>query len=368
MTGPKEAEVAAHMSFDSIRYAQLWEDSEILHHALAVRSSDRVLSISSAGCNVLSLLLRAPQALIAVDLNPVQNAILALKLAAIRNLSHQEMIELIGLSPSQRRADLLQRLKDPRWQQLAPLWPQHSAQIEEGLPSQGRLDRFLAAFARQHISPLPGVEGLRACFAKPMLEVQKKIAPIFKDKGFKDAFMLHFSQKMLEQGRDPAQFRYVSAENIAENFYARFLAALNEQSLYANPYMHFVLFGEPLSSSLGYDYARPENFAILKGLEDRVHIHTAALEQLLEHDDAKRIDKANLSNIFEYMSQENMNGILKGLSQRMPPGGRIAFWNLLVDRDLTPELNHLFKKVKLDPSIVDRVFFYKAFHVLERRD
>ena len=362
----KDSEVAAHMSFDIIRYAQLWEDSVILNRALDVKESDRVLSISSAGCNVLSLLLRRPESIVAVDLNPVQNGILALKLAAFQELSHQELVELIGLVPSNRRLALLDRLQDERWRAFTAYWPDHRQQIEKGLPTQGRLDQFLAHFAKQHFAHLPGIEGFRECFIALRLEQQKKLVPIFHDPAFKATFIHTFSQKMLENGRDPAQFRYVEQSNLGEYFYQRFLEALSDRPLYANPYMHFVLFGEPLDVRFGYDYARPESFAALHQLAGRVKIHTAAIEKLLEHPDCERIDKANLSNIFEYMSEENMNETLKQLAKRMPRGGRVAFWNLLVDRSLTSPLKPYFKQVDLGAGVVDRIWFYKAFHVLER--
>ena len=362
----KGSEVAAHMSFDIIRYAQLWEDSAILNRALEVKDSDRVLSISSAGCNVLSLLLRRPEVIIATDLNPVQNGILALKLAAIKELSHQDLVELVGIVPSTRRLELLDRLHDEQWLALTAFWPEHRQQIEKGLPTQGRLDQFLAHFAKEVIAKLPGIEGFRECFLSLRLDLQKKLVPMFHDPAFKAKFLHTFNQKMLENGRDPAQFRYVEQSNIGEYFYRRFIESFSERPLYANPYMYFCLFGEPIDFRLGYDYARPENFATLQQLAGRVKIHTAAIESLLDHPDCARVDKANLSNIFEYMSVENMNQILIQLSERMPRGGRVAFWNLLVDRTLTPPLEPYFKKVDLGPHTVDRMWFYKAFQVLER--
>jgi S-adenosylmethionine-diacylglycerol 3-amino-3-carboxypropyl transferase len=66
----KDSEIEAHMSFDVIRYSQVWEDSRRLCAALEIGPQDTVLSISSSGCNALALLLKGPQKLVACDLSP----------------------------------------------------------------------------------------------------------------------------------------------------------------------------------------------------------------------------------------------------------------------------------------------------------
>ena len=49
-------EAAARSDFSFIRYAQCWEDADILLEALDIGEGDVCLSIASAGDNSLSLL------------------------------------------------------------------------------------------------------------------------------------------------------------------------------------------------------------------------------------------------------------------------------------------------------------------------
>jgi len=70
--------------FTILRYAQCWEDADILVDGLDVQPGDTCLSIASAGDNTLSLLTRAPARVIAIDLNPTQIAALELRVAAYR--------------------------------------------------------------------------------------------------------------------------------------------------------------------------------------------------------------------------------------------------------------------------------------------
>jgi S-adenosylmethionine-diacylglycerol 3-amino-3-carboxypropyl transferase len=49
-------EIAGRAAFDLIRYAQVWEDADILVDALRPGAGDTVVSIASAGDNALALL------------------------------------------------------------------------------------------------------------------------------------------------------------------------------------------------------------------------------------------------------------------------------------------------------------------------
>ena len=53
------SEIAAKAAFDHIRYAQLWEDAEVLVDAIGPRPGGRLVSICSAGDNALAMLLCA---------------------------------------------------------------------------------------------------------------------------------------------------------------------------------------------------------------------------------------------------------------------------------------------------------------------
>ena len=75
----------------------------------------------------------------------------------------------------------------------------------------------------------------------------------------------------------------------------------------------------------------------------------------------------NLSDIFEYMSDENSAALMTMLITKMPPGGRIAFWNLYNDR-LPPKDNPnilFLQDLSQELHKEDRVLFYKAFYIIQ---
>src|SRR5947199_6424030 len=81
-------------------YNTCWEDPALDRVALDFQPDDRILVISSAGCNALDYLLAGAGEVNAVDVNPIQNALLELKKVCIEQLDWQSFFELFGKGQS----------------------------------------------------------------------------------------------------------------------------------------------------------------------------------------------------------------------------------------------------------------------------
>lgn len=81
---------------NNIVYNTCWEDPALDREALKFNSGDKVLMITSAGCNALDYLLAGAGEVHAVDVNPIQNALLELKKTAILNLGYEDFFSLFG--------------------------------------------------------------------------------------------------------------------------------------------------------------------------------------------------------------------------------------------------------------------------------
>lgn len=77
-------------------YNQCWEDPRLDRVALELTPQDRVLVITSAGCNALDYALAGAGHVHAVDLNPRQNSLLELKQAAAKSLDYEDFFSLFG--------------------------------------------------------------------------------------------------------------------------------------------------------------------------------------------------------------------------------------------------------------------------------
>ena len=75
-----------------------WEDPAIDMDCMKVGKEDKVLTISSAGCNALDYLVQGCEAVVAADLNEAQLACLELKLAGFKELEYDDFFKLWGES------------------------------------------------------------------------------------------------------------------------------------------------------------------------------------------------------------------------------------------------------------------------------
>ncbi len=78
-------------------YNTCWEDPRLDREALELTPTDSVMVITSAGCNALDYALAGAKSVHAVDVNPLQNALLELKLACAKALDHDRFFQLFGL-------------------------------------------------------------------------------------------------------------------------------------------------------------------------------------------------------------------------------------------------------------------------------
>ena len=90
----KETFIGKMIDKSTIIYNISWEDPRVERELVGLGPGDVILTISSAGCNVLDYLVTNPEHIVACDFNPSQLAILELKLASISCLEHAQFWEL----------------------------------------------------------------------------------------------------------------------------------------------------------------------------------------------------------------------------------------------------------------------------------
>ena len=110
-------------------YAFTWEDPRVDHRLLNIRSDDVVLCVTSAGDNVLDYLYQAgPRRIHAVDLNPNQNHLLELKVAAFQSLPYAQVWKMFGEGrlPAFRET-LITKLSPHMSSQACQYWLKHAS-------------------------------------------------------------------------------------------------------------------------------------------------------------------------------------------------------------------------------------------------
>ena len=61
------------IQFQKLLFTQNWEDPALDKQALAIKSGDKILTITSGGCNTLGFLIDDPETIYAIDINGSQN-------------------------------------------------------------------------------------------------------------------------------------------------------------------------------------------------------------------------------------------------------------------------------------------------------
>ena len=360
----------AALAHEMVRYAQVWEDCELLRRALAVGPDDDVLSIGSAGCNVLALLLDDPRSITALDLNPAQAALIELKLAAFATLAWEELVCLVGARDGYDRLELFERIRPHLSRRARRFWDQRRADLAIGVMHTGRLERYFEGFRRHHLPSLVPAAAIRALLGLDDRDAQRALfARHFDTPAFRAAFANYFGPETLaREGRDPSQFRYVADVDVTAMLWARFRYACTEIAARGNFYLEYFLTGEWRDLEAGPAYLRRDAFATLRARIDRVHIVTDEIGRHLDAVAPGRYSKANLSDLFEYLSPDESEALFVGLGEALRPGGLIAYWNLFVPRAPTGAAR---ARLRSYPAVAeelwreDRALFYRAFHIDE---
>ncbi|NJK81789.1 MAG: DUF3419 family protein [Chloroflexaceae bacterium] len=366
-------EVANRTTFDHIRYAQCWEDADILLDALDIQPGDTCLSIASAGDNTMALLSKSPGRVVAIDLSAAQLACLELRAAAYRALRHNELLELLGSTPSTQRPDLYRRCLPYLGPTARLFWEQHPHLIKQGIGSAGRFERYLALF-RRLVLPLTHTPGTlhRLLEQRTSAERDAFYTRHWDTARWRTLLRLFTSRQVLGAlGRDPAFFAYASGE-VGDHLMERLRYALTVQNPAENPYLQWIVTGRH-TTALPYAL-RPENFEAIRDNLHRLEWHRVSLEEYLSTTVSNSVQRFNLSNVFEYMARDTAQHLLQKLATVAQPGARLAYWNMLVPRTglgVAVQRGTELRRVRSLPGLsarlhaADKVFFYSRFIVEE---
>ena len=334
--------------FDLIRYANSWEDADVLCAALQPAPGKRMLAIASAGDNAFALLAGGAE-VVAADLSAAQLALVELKRAAIRRLNNDEVLGFLGVSEMRNRWSVYTSLGLPEHVRF------DREVIERGIIHAGRFENYFRIF-RKWVLPLVhsrrDVDKLLA--EKTREERERFYREHWNTWRWRSMFRIFFSRFVMGRtGRDPEFFRYVEG-SVAERIFKRAEYALTELAPHENPYLTFIFTGN-------YRDVLPRYLRELDAV--RANLDKLTLVQGSIEDAAQGMfDGYYLSDIFEYIDPATTSAIFGRLLEHANPKARFAYWNLLVPR-------HGTGVTRLDSEALfarDMAFFYSAF-VLEEK-
>ena len=353
-------------TFDRVRYANCWEDADILLEALAVKEGDRCLSIASAGDNSLALLANDPDVVVACDLNAGQLACVEIRLVAFAELSHWDLLAFLGFRDHDDRLDIYQALRSSLCPSTKLYFDQHQGHIANGLIHNGKFERYVRFF-RSWLLPLIHGRGTISELLEDKDEHARRA--FFRSRWntwrWRLVCKIFCSRPILGRvGRDPEFMRFVEG-SVADRILSRAEEGLTNVPTHDNPFLEYIGTGA-FSRSLPF-YVREENYVNIRRNISRLKLFHGSINDVFKIDKSG-FDKFNLSDIFEYMSHELFLRTAREILEYARPSARLAYWNMLVSRRIAahcPERVHQLQELSENCFRRDKAFFYRAFLVDE---
>ena len=360
-----KSEIEKRAKFDLIRYSQVWEDADLLVEALDLRADDIVLSIASAGDNAFALLAQNPGKVYAVDLSFAQIACCELRKAMYSTLTHKEHLIFGGVVHGDMdRISVFRKLSLPP--DVRAYWEEHLVYIKKGFMTQGKFERYFRLF-RKNVLPLVHTQRRIEALIAPKSADERYAFydEVWNNRRWRMIFNVFFSRFVMGRlGRDKEFFKYVEG-SVADRILNRTKQALTESDTSLNPYLHFILYG---AYNFVFPYAlREENYNKIRNNLDKIVFRKASVEEFVAEFNGA-FNAFNLSDIFEYMTQEGMDTLYGSMLQKAASGARFAYWNMLAPRRCSGVLCEKYGVETNEEQnryflLKDKAFFYHKFYL-----
>ncbi|MBI3234472.1 MAG: DUF3419 family protein [Bacteroidetes bacterium] len=361
------SKVTDKAKFDLIRYANCWEDADVLLKGLQPKKGAAIVSICSAGDNSLSLLTTQPSLLIAIDISAVQLYLTELKMVAIKNLEQPEYIQFVGIRPSNSRVKTFNSLKKDLSKEARDFWESKLEEIETGIIHAGKFERYFKFFRQWFLPFIHSKKNIHRLLESKSEQEQKEFYnKVWNNYRWQLMFRIFFSKKSMgKYGRDPEFLAQVNVP-VAEYIFRKAEKQLTSTLAQENHFLRMIMKGE-FGERLPH-YARPENYKLVKENLRVMHLKKGLLEEVLPSN--QKFDVFNLSNIFEYMNAEIFSKTAQVIANHSQADARVAYWNLMVKRRLYQQLPEVFQaEQSLSEQLtdIDCGFFYNRFYVDKKK-
>ena len=332
------------------------EDEQTEAAALAVAPDDACLCIASAGEMPLSLLAMGAGQVTAVDADPNQIHLAALKLAAIRALDREEALRFLGYlpaSPAERRRSL-EDASALLPEETRLFWKAHRRVAERGVIWQGRYERYirlLFSLAR----PILGRRRLEGLFLQPSLAAQQGYfdARIARP-ALRALFRVAFDKRVFaRRGMDPRSLRFRSSSRpLGDQYFDHFRIFCTARPAAENHLLQLTLLGRLVDSRVSPACLSRPGIEVLRSASDRLELRTQGIREFLQSQPPGRFSKLHLSNLVDWLPEEEFTALLRTAAERLRRPGRLVWRWLHVNRPVPLALR---EAIRVDLALGERL-------------
>jgi S-adenosylmethionine-diacylglycerol 3-amino-3-carboxypropyl transferase len=373
----------------SLVYNTCWEDPAVDRRALNLGPGDRVLVITSAGCNVLDYALTGVARVHAVDANPRQSALLELKLSGIRRLEFEDFFGLFGKG---RHAGAGRLYRQALRADLSPFardyWDRRIGWFNGSGPGASfyfhGLSGLVARGFRSYLSVRPGLRrGVHELLEARTLAEQRAIYDTrvhrhLWGRGLNWVLSRGVTMSLLGvPAPQKAEVERQHRDGVAGFVREAIEYVFRDLPLQSNYFWTLYLRGR-YEAGCCPEYLKPANFAALKGgLAERIEVHTCTVTEFLRASDTP-ITRFVLLDHMDWMSSYLPEALLeewRAILERASPGARIILRSahrrpdyldrLKVDGRPLKEILRFHDGLAMALQPLDRVHTYAGFHIAD---
>jgi S-adenosylmethionine-diacylglycerol 3-amino-3-carboxypropyl transferase len=315
---------------DRLFFAQVREDPRLEVAALTGQFDGPVAVVTSGGCTALTLLAQGARRVIGIDLNRTQNHVCELKAAAVTQLGPTAAAALLGGSPADGdRIDTYQKVRPALSPGAYAYWDARTGTLRAGVLNAGvteRLMRVIARSVRLFIHSPARVERLLAQTGQD--EQRRFYDEQWNSRRWRLMFQALCNRLVMRRTYDPAFFAHVDNPSFAAHFHHTAGLALRELPAADNYFLQFIFTGQYPPGAVP-DYLDEAHSAQLADTTARLELVDASFADYLRQQPDASFAGFSLSNICEWLTEEQIDDLFGQVVRTARPGARLVFRNFV---------------------------------------
>jgi S-adenosylmethionine-diacylglycerol 3-amino-3-carboxypropyl transferase len=320
-------------------FAQVREDPLLEIEALAPAPDSTIVVVSSGGCTALSLVASGAGRVVSVDSNVTQNHLVELKAQAVRSLEPGALLGFLGATstPKAWRIADYRALRGSLNADAAKYWDSHSRMIGNGVLNSGVSEGFIRIVVRAMrllVHPASRIDRLLSC--ETVAEQRSLYENEWNTRRWRALLRILLSRRAFNRTYDPAFFQNVENGDFAGHFYRLMEHALCEIPVASNYFLHHMLKGTYRTAIVGGvpPYLdRAAQSATRQRLEN-LELVDGGYAEYLATCDGESVDGFALSNICEWLDEEQIRNLFAEVVRVARPGARLCFRNFVGHTDI----------------------------------
>lgn len=330
--------------YNRLNYSLGNEDWSVEAQALRITPGNKVLCVTASGDRPLHLLLSDCESVLSIDMNPIQNYLLELKIAALAYLDYEEYLAFLGCTESSHRLSTFHKIKSHLSSNAKAYWEHHKKMIAKGIIYQGRVEKltfygakFIYFVRRKEINTLLSFDDPN----KQREYVSEKWDTKWWRKFF-DIFLNPHLMKIILN--DPGVISYIDpAIKPGQYIYQRMLKYLHRYPAKKSALIQLVLTGRVLKDAY-FPYLTFAGFTKIRSNVHKLNFHTGNIIDYIHQAEPHQFDRFSMSDIASYMSQENFEKLLKGIIHCSSASARFCIRKFMSNHAVPESLSPFFNR------------------------